>query len=186
MVWPRGDPRNHCSSSTKAPGMGPSSFFPANNGQQLVPVRRVGKSCPVLRNLFPGSRRCGCTAPCSALLYRSGAAFDPMHREDGRPFAVRRSPTTERTMLLPNYLVNALRAIEPPGPPPMTPGPTRPDAPTPIGPPVTEPDPGPKPSPGPTPGTPSITPREVPDHPGQEPQPAKEHPADPRPQQPMG
>lgn len=68
-----------------------------------------------------------------------------------------------------------------------------PDPPTTPVPPVTEPPPDPspvhepgpeRPVPKPVPGTPSITPVEVPAHPGQPLQPGTQHPADPDPQQP--
>lgn len=77
-----------------------------------------------------------------------------------------------------------LTALDPPLP--ATPSPVTPDRPQPDTPPVIEPVPVERPMHTPVPGTPSITPREVPTHPGQPPQPAKEHPADPQPQEPIG
>lgn len=70
-----------------------------------------------------------------------------------------------------------------------------PDPPDNPDPPVREPPPPPtpqkdpvpeRPVPTPVPGTPSITPQEVPTHPGQPLQPGTQHPADPNPQQPSG
>jgi outer membrane biosynthesis protein TonB len=57
--------------------------------------------------------------------------------------------------------------------------------PSPAPPPVKEPTPD-HPAPKPVPGTPSITPQEVPAHPGQPLQPGTQHPADPTPSQPSG